>query len=134
MNKQVAGVDSPITNLVERELTSVWRVLKRIIHRKKCFVQIAFRLQKLHLVYKCGISITKTAFRLQIFSYQFTKLHFDLQSCIWFYNSPVRFFALLNFCDSIDKILIFAYNNITNKCKTTTFSILRRESLCQNKY
>ena len=60
---------------------------KSIIHRKKSFVQIAIRLQKLLLVYKCGISSTKTAFRLQIFSSQFTKLHFELQSCISECNS-----------------------------------------------
>ena len=87
MNKQVTGVDSPITNLIERGLTSIWRVLKNIIHRKKCFVQIASRLQKLRFVYKYGISSTKTAFRLQIFDFQFTKLHFDLQSCISTCNS-----------------------------------------------
>ena len=82
-------MDSPITNLIERGLTSIWRVLKSIIHRKKYFVQIAFRLQKLRFIYKCGISSTKTAFRLQKFSFQFTKLHFELQSCVSECNSAV---------------------------------------------
>lgn len=63
---------------------------KSIIHRKKSFVQIAIRLQKLLLVYKCGISSTKTAFRLQIFDCQFTKLHFELQSCISECNSAFK--------------------------------------------
>ena len=88
MNKQVTGVDSPITNLIERGLTSIWRVLKSIIHRKKYFVQIAFRLQKLRFIYKCGISSTKTAFRIQKFSFKFAKLHFELQRCISECNSP----------------------------------------------
>lgn len=89
-------MDSPITNLIERGLTSIWRVLKSIIHRKKYFVQIAFRLQKLRFIYKCGISSTKTAFRLQKFSFQFTKLHFELQSCISECNSPYALFSSFN--------------------------------------
>ena len=44
------------------------------------------------------------------------------------------FYFCENFYESIDKIPILAYNNITNTCKTTTLSILRRESLWQNKY
>ena len=43
---------------------------------------IAFRLQNLHLACKNSISLTKVASRLQIFSFQFTKLQFDLQTCI----------------------------------------------------
>lgn len=41
----------------------------------------------MHLTYKSGVSVTKTAFRLQIFDCQFTKLHFGLQSCISLCNS-----------------------------------------------
>lgn len=36
--------------------------------------------------------------------------------------------------DSIDKFLILTYNNITNTCKTTTQSIVKEESLWQNRY
>ncbi len=82
---------------------------KNIIHRKKCFVQIAFGLQKLHLIYKHGIPVTKTAFRLQIFSSQFTKLHLELQSCISACNSAITFtLRTLRLPDSCDK---------TTKCK-----------------
>lgn len=34
----------------------------------------------------------------------------------------------------IDKFLILTYNNITNTCKTTTQSIVKEESLWQNRY
>jgi len=44
----------------------------------------------LHLTYKSGVSVTKTAFRLQIFDCQFTKLHFGLQSCISLCNSALQ--------------------------------------------
>ena len=39
-----------------------------------------------------------------------------------------------SFFDSIDKFLILTYNNITNTCKTTTQSIVKEESLWQNRY
>lgn len=80
---------------------------KSIIHRKKSFVQIAIRLQKLLLVYKCGISSTKTAFRLQIFDCQFTKLHFELQSCISECNSAVSVYEM---------IVTNSYENLYDNC------------------
>ena len=122
-------MDSPITNLIERELTSIWRILKSIIHRNKCFVQIAFRLQKLHLVYKCGISSTKTAFRLQILNCQFTKLHFELQSCISACNSPgsttqrVMFRAVVLFFEK--DLSKFNKKLLTNKRGRVIFGIGR---------
>lgn len=34
----------------------------------------------------------------------------------------------------VDKFMWLVYNNITNPCKTTTQSIVKEESLCQNRY
>ena len=36
--------------------------------------------------------------------------------------------------DYIDNLYRIAYNNITNTCKTTTQSIVKEESLWQNRY
>ena len=36
--------------------------------------------------------------------------------------------------DFIDKFLLLAYNDITNTCKTTIQSMVKEESLWQNRY
>ena len=63
--------------------------VKAIIHEKRQLEQVAFRVQKMYLVYKNGIWLTKLAFRLQICSFQFTNKNLDLQTGISDYNSAV---------------------------------------------
>ena len=61
--------DSPITSKIERESTSIGSVcfFYHIENVRK--VNVTFHLQKWHLVYKTGFSMTKVASRLQIFSF-----------------------------------------------------------------
>ena len=70
---------------IERESTSLWHAHFYYHTSLKVKNQTAFGLQKSHLVYKTCISITKVAFRLQIFSCQLQILRFTLQSGISFY-------------------------------------------------
>ena len=65
---------------IERESTSLWYAVFYYNTSIKTENQTAFGLQKLHLVYKTGFSITKTAFRLQISTCQLQTLRFGLQS------------------------------------------------------
>ena len=71
---------------IERESISVWHA--RFFHDTpdKQKNQTAFGLQKWLLGFKSGFSVTKTAFRLQIFSCQLQRLHFNLQSGISPFN------------------------------------------------
>jgi len=67
--------------------------VKAIIYEKSGCEQVAFRLQTQHLVYKSGIWRTKLAFRLQIFTFQFTNKHLALQTGTSVYNSALLDFA-----------------------------------------
>ena len=69
------GVDSPITKTYFYYHTTI-----------KAKNQTAFQLQKRLLVYKSCISITKVAFRLQIFNCQLQRWPFTLQSGISSYR------------------------------------------------
>jgi hypothetical protein len=80
------GVDSPITKKIERESTSVWHAHFYHDASGKRKNQTAPWLQKWLLVFKSGISDTKTAFRLQIFICQFTIWHLGLQNGISLFN------------------------------------------------
>ena len=53
-------------------------------------VNVDFRLQKLHFVYKDSFRTMKTAFLLQIFIFQFAKLHLIRQSSISDCNSAMK--------------------------------------------
>ena len=72
---------------IERESTSLWHACNYHNTAEKTENQTACGLQMWLLVYKTGISDTKVAFRLQIFTFQIQKLHFELQSGISPYNS-----------------------------------------------
>ena len=116
MNKQMTGVDSPITNLIERGLTSFWRVLKVSYIEKNDLYRLQFG-------YKSCFLFTNVAFRVQNLRFAYKYLIVNLQNCISNYKVASRnaiqpFF--IKIVDYIDKFIFFAYNNITNKCKTTT--------------
>lgn len=68
-------MDSPITNLIERELTSIWRVLKISYTEKNV-------LYRLHFTYKNCISFTNVAFRVQKLHFAYKYLIVNLQNCI----------------------------------------------------
>ena len=68
-------MDSPITNLIERALTSVWRVLKISYIEKNT-------LYRLHLGYKSCVSFTNVAFRVQKLHFAYKYLIVNLQNCI----------------------------------------------------
>ena len=70
---------------IERESTSIWHTVFYYHTWIKAENQTAFGLQKLHLAYKTGFLITKTAFRLQTSTCRLQTLHFGLQSGISFY-------------------------------------------------
>jgi hypothetical protein len=61
--------------------------VKVIIHENRAYEQVAIRLQTLRFVYKSGIWRAKLAFRLQIFTFQFTNKHLALQTGTSDYNS-----------------------------------------------
>jgi ABC-type nickel/cobalt efflux system permease component RcnA len=71
---------------IERESTSVWHAHFYHDTSEKRKNQTASWLQKWLFVFKSGISNTKTAFRLQTFSCQFTKWRLALQSGISLFN------------------------------------------------
>jgi len=75
--------------------------VKPIIHEKNGIEQVASRVQTQHLVYKSGIWLTKLAFRLQIYSFQFTNKHLALQTGTSDYNSAnsSRIFSVMSFSD-----------------------------------
>ena len=83
MNKQVTGVDSPITNLIERGLTSFWRVLKVSYIEKN-------DLYRLHFGYKSCFSFTNVAFRVQKLRFAYKYLIVNLQNCISNYKVASR--------------------------------------------
>ena len=68
-------MDSPITNLIERELTSVWRVLKISYIEKNT-------LYRLHFGYKSCVLFTNVAFRVQKVHFAYKYLIVNLQNCI----------------------------------------------------
>ena len=68
-------MDSPITNLIERGLTSIWRVLKVSYTEKN-------DLYRLHFGYKSCVSFTNVAFRVQKLHFAYKYLVFNLQNCI----------------------------------------------------
>ena len=76
-------MDSPITNLIERGLTSVWRVLKTSYIEKNI-------LYRLHFGYKNGFSLTNVAFRIQKLRFAYKYLVFNLQNCISKYKVASR--------------------------------------------
>ena len=76
-------MDSPITNLIERGLTSVWRVLKVSYIEKNI-------LYRLHFGYKSCVSFTNVAFRVQKLRFAYKYLVFNLQNCISNYKVASR--------------------------------------------
>ena len=80
------GVDSPITKKSKGSRPPFGMPI--FIHNTsgKGKNQTASWLQKWHFVFKSGISDTKTAFRLQIFSCHFTKWRLGLQSGFSLFN------------------------------------------------
>ena len=76
-------MDSPITNLIERGLTSVWRVLKVSYIEKNI-------LYRLHFGYKSCVSFTNVAFRVQKLRFAYKYLVFNLQNCILKYKVASR--------------------------------------------
>jgi len=80
-------VDSPITKKPRGSRPPFGVPVNVIIHEKNGFEQGASRVQTQHLAYKTGIWLTKLAFRLQIFTFQFTNKHLALQTGVSDYNS-----------------------------------------------
>ena len=77
-------MDSPITNLIERGLTSVWRVLKTSYIEKNV-------LYRLHFGYKSCVSFTNVAFQVQKMHFAYKYLVVNLQNCISNYKVASRF-------------------------------------------
>ena len=76
-------MDSPITNLIERGLTSFWRVLKVSYNEKN-------DLYRLHFGYKRCFSFTNVAFRVQKLRFAYKYLIVNLQNCISNYKVASR--------------------------------------------
>lgn len=76
-------MDSPITNLIERGLTSFWRVLKVSYIEKN-------DLYRLHFDYKSCFSFTNVAFRVQKLRFAYKYLIVNLQNCISNYKVASR--------------------------------------------
>ena len=76
-------MDSPITNLIERGLTSFWRVLKVSYIEKN-------DLYRLHFGYKSCFSFTNVAFRVQKLRFAYKYLIVNLQNCISNYKVASR--------------------------------------------
>lgn len=76
-------MDSPITNLIERGLTSFWRVLKISYIEKNI-------LYRLHFGYKRCISFTNVAFRIQKLRFAYKYSIVNLQNCISSYKVAAR--------------------------------------------
>lgn len=77
-------MDSPITNLIERGLTSVWRVLKTSYIEKNV-------LYRLHFGYKSCVSFTNVAFQVQKMHFAYKYLVVNLQNYISNYKVASRF-------------------------------------------
>ena len=76
-------MDSPITNLIERGLTSFWRVLKVSYIEKN-------DLYRLHFGYKSCFSFSNVAFRVQKLRFAYKYLIVNLQNCISNYKVASR--------------------------------------------
>ena len=76
-------MDSPITNLIERGLTSFWRVLKVSYIEKN-------HLYRLQFGYKSCFSFTNVAFRVQKLRFAYKYLIVNLQNCISNYKVASR--------------------------------------------
>ena len=83
-------MDSPITNLIERGLTSFWRVLKVSYIEKN-------DLYRLHFGYKSCFSFTNVAFRVQKLRFAYKYSIVNLQNCISAYKVASRFAIQRNF-------------------------------------
>ena len=76
-------MDSPITNLIERGLTSFWRVLKVSYIEKNDLYRLQFG-------YKSCFSFTNVAFRVQKLRFAYKYLIVNLQNCISNYKVASR--------------------------------------------
>lgn len=76
-------MDSPITNLIERGLTSFWRVPKVSYIEKKDLYRLQFG-------YKSCYSFTNMAFRVQKLRFAYKYLIVNLQNCISNYKVASR--------------------------------------------
>ena len=76
-------MDSPITNLIERGLTSFWRILK-ISYIEKIFCIDCIS------VTKVASSFTNVAFRVQKLRFAYKYLIVNLQNCISDYKVASR--------------------------------------------
>ena len=76
-------MDSPITNLIERGLTSFWRVLKVSYIEKNDLYRLQFG-------YKSCFSFTSVAFRVQKLRFAYKYLIVNLQNCISYYKVASR--------------------------------------------
>lgn len=76
-------MDSPITNLIERGLTSFWRVPKVSYIEKNDLYRLQFG-------YKSCYSFTNMAFRVQKLRFAYKYLIVNLQNCISNYKVASR--------------------------------------------
>lgn len=76
-------MDSPITNLIERGLTSFWRVLKVSYIEKNDLYRLQFG-------YKSCFLFTNVAFRVQNLRFAYKYLIVNLQNCISNYKVASR--------------------------------------------
>lgn len=98
-------MDSPITNLIERGLTSFWRVPKVSYIEKKDLYRLQFG-------YKSCYSFTNMAFRVQKLRFAYKYLIVNLQNCISNYKvasriatqqhkADVAYYIMKKLCESV---------------------------------
>ena len=105
-------MDSPITNLIERGLTSFWRVLKVSYIEKN-------DLYRLHFGYKSCFSFTNVAFRVQKLRFAYKYLIVNLQNCISNYKVASR--NAIQLCRISRRINYLALHIIIeDECKNNT--------------
>lgn len=99
-------MDSPITNLIERGLTSFWRVPKVSYIEKKDLYRLQFG-------YKSCYSFTNMAFRVQKLRFAYKYLIVNLQNCISNYKVASRIATqLFNPFDAINNQFTYVYYSI----------------------
>ena len=102
-------MDSPITNLIERGLTSFWRVLKVSYIEKNDLYRLQFG-------YKSCFSFTNVAFRVQKLRFAYKYLIVNLQNCISNYKVASRIATQLFNC-KISRKFPFVNNNLSTNDK-----------------
>lgn len=100
-------MDSPITNLIERGLTSFWRVLKVSYIEKN-------HLYRLQFGYKSCFSFTNVAFRVQKLRFAYKYLIVNLQNCISNYKVASR--NAIQLVSVYEMIVTNSYENLYDNC------------------